>query len=108
MDKNVLCIRDGHLRLPPPEGNEFYMTREQIGTALNYENPNDAIRLIHNRNKDRLDPLATSFKLNGVEGDRVVQRDVIVYTLRGAMEICRFSRQPNADGVANHAPFLGY
>ena len=77
--------------------NEYYMTREQIGTALNYENPNDAIRLIHHRNADRLDSLSTSFNLNGVEGGRVVEREIIVYTLRGVMEICRFSRQPNAD-----------
>ena len=76
------------------------MTREQIGTALNYENPNDAIRLIHHRNADRLDSLSTSFNLNGVEGGRVVEREIIVYTLRGVMEICRFSRQPNAEGVA--------
>lgn len=35
--------------------NEFYMTREQVGAALNYENPRIAIQQIHNRNKDRLD-----------------------------------------------------
>lgn len=77
--------------------NEFYMTREQIGTALNYEHPGDAIQRIHERNADRLSPLSTTVSLTGVEGDRYVTREIIVYTLRGVMEICRFSRQPNAD-----------
>jgi prophage antirepressor-like protein len=74
--------------------NEFYMTREQVGAALNYENPRIAIQQIHNRNKDRLDPLSTVCKMNTVDGK---SRDVFIYTLRGVMEICRFSRQPNAD-----------
>lgn len=70
------------------------MTREQIGTALEYSNPGIAIQKIHDRNADRLNPLSTVTKLVKVEGSREVTRDVIVYTLRGAMEICRFSRQP--------------
>lgn len=77
--------------------NEYYMTREQVGAALNYERPGDAIQRIHERNADRLSPLSTTVSLTGVEGGRQVTRDVIVYTLRGVMEICRFSRQPNAD-----------
>ena len=79
------------------------MTREQIGTALNYEQPNKTIAKIHERNADRLDPLSTVVNLSNVEGDRYVTRETYVYTLRGVMEICRFSRQPNAEGVANHA-----
>lgn len=90
----------------PPEGNEFYMTRRQIGEALGYVKADDAIQQIHDRNKDRLDPLSTTLTLGGVEGNRWVNRNTRVYTLRGVMEICRFSRQPNAEGVANHAPPL--
>lgn len=77
--------------------HQYYMTREQIGTALEYNNPNDAIRIIHSRNADRLDPLSTSFKLNGVEGGVTKARNIITYSLRGVMEICRLSRQPKAD-----------
>ena len=77
--------------------NEFYMTRRQIGEALGYVKADDAIQQIHNRNKDRLDPLSTTLTLGGVEGNRWVNRNTRVYTLRGVMEICRFSRQPNAD-----------
>lgn len=79
------------------DNNEFYMTREQIGTALEYSNPGIAIQKIHDRNTDRLNPLSTITKLVKVEGERTVEREMIVYTLRGAMEICRFSRQPKAD-----------
>ena len=77
--------------------NEFYMTRRQIGEALGYVKADDAIQQIHDRNKDRLDPLSTTLTLGGVEGNRWVNRNTRVYTLRGVMEICRFSRQHNAD-----------
>lgn len=50
------------------ENGDIFMTREQIGTALEYTNPNDAIRIIHRRNKDRLDKFSVSFKLNGADG----------------------------------------
>ncbi len=74
--------------------NEFYMTREQVGVALNYENPQKAIDNIHARNLDRLGPLSVTLKLRATDGKYY---DTRVYTLRGVMEICRFSRQPNAD-----------
>lgn len=77
--------------------DDFWMTRDQIGTALGYEKPNDSIRMIHKRNKDRLDPLSTSNKVFGVEGKRTVMREVVCYSLRGVMEICRYSTQPKAN-----------
>lgn len=79
------------------DSGEFYMTREQVGTALEYSDPRVAITKIHTRNADRLNPLSTVTKLVKVEGERTVEREMFVYTLRGVMEICRFSRQPKAD-----------
>ena len=83
------------------DANEFYMTREQIGQALEYKNSGDAIQLIHKRYADRLDPLSSTFslKVEVVNGNTTYTRpqNVFVYTLRGVMEICRFSRQPKAD-----------
>ena len=80
------------------DANEFYMTREQIGVALEYKNkPSDAIAKIHERNSDRLNSLATPVNLTGVEGGRTVNRNIFVYNIRGIMEIRRFSRQPKAD-----------
>ena len=78
---------------------DFWATRTQIGELLGYENPNDAIRFIHNRNKERLDRFSTSVKLNGVEGSRTVTREVTVYNFKGLLEICRYSNQPKADAI---------
>ena len=83
------------------DAGEFYMTRTQIGQALEYAKADDGIQQIHSRNSDRLDPLSSTLVL-GVEvsnGGTTYTRpqNVFVYTLRGVMEICRFSRQPKAD-----------
>lgn len=77
--------------------HQYYMTREQIGAALEYNNPNKAIQNIHVKNTDRLDPLSTFLKLRKVEGGITKEREYICYSLRGVMEICRLSRQPKAD-----------
>lgn len=77
--------------------DECCLTRRQIGEALEYKNPNEAIQLIHSRNRDRLDRFSTPIKVYGVEGNRTVMRESIVYNLKGCLEIIRFSRQPKAD-----------
>lgn len=89
----------GALNMDVYEDNnhQYYMTREQIGAALEYNNPNKAIQNIHVKNTDRLDPLSTFLKLRKVEGGITKEREYIVYSLRGVMEICRLSRQPKAD-----------
>lgn len=79
------------------KNQQYYLTREQIGTALEYSNPQVAIGKIHDRNADRLDKFSTLTTLVNVEGTRKVSRETIGYTLKGIMEICRFSRQPKAD-----------
>ena len=76
---------------------EFYMTRRQIGEALGYSDPEDAIRLLHKKHKDRLDQFSTWYKTNQVEGEREVQRERVLYSAKGVYEICRWSRQPAAD-----------
>lgn len=77
--------------------DDFWMTRDQIGTALEYDKPNERIGKIHQRNADRLDPLSTLVKMTKVEGNRTVKREIICYNLRGVMEICRYSTQPKAN-----------
>lgn len=76
------------------ENNDIYMTRNQIGEALGYKNANDAIRLIHRRNKERMDGLSTSFNLNGANGKVY---DTVMYNEKGIYEIMRKSNQPKAD-----------
>lgn len=73
------------------------MTRDQIGTALEYANPKVAISNIHKRYYDRLDRFSTVLKLSTLEGGRQVERDVMIYNTKGVYEICRWSRQANAN-----------
>ncbi len=90
----------------PQEKWEFWATREQIGRFLGYKNPNDSIRFIHKRNKERLDKFSTSVplanpekggcKMNPPSGN---VQSATVYSFRGLLEICRFSNQPNANKV---------
>lgn len=77
--------------------HQYYMTREQIGAALEYSDPRIAIYKIHQRNVDRLDPLSSVTKLVTQVGNHTEERELFCYNLRGVMEICRFSRQPKAD-----------
>lgn len=78
--------------------NNIFMTREQIGKALEYKNPNDSIRTIHRRNKERLDKFAVSTKLNSTDGKKY---DTTVYNSNGICEICRYSKQPKANLIYN-------
>ena len=77
--------------------DEYFITRKQIGTALGYNEPSKSIDKIHNRHKDRFDKFSTTVILGMVEGDRYVERERILYSRKGVMEICRWSRQPLAD-----------
>lgn len=81
------------------EYGNIYMTREQIGKALQYKTPDDAIRRMHNRkqNKERLDKFSTQVAMSRVEGSREVARDTVLYTERGIYEVCRISQQPVAN-----------
>jgi len=76
------------------ESNDIFMTRDQIGTALEYENPRDAIYRIHERNADRLDKYSAVVKLSTTDGKAY---STYIYSTKGIYEICRFSRQPKAD-----------
>ena len=70
--------------------DDFWMTREQIGTALEYKNPSISIGTIHKRNAGRLDPLSGLINLITPGG----KQQTYVYNMRGVMEICRYSTQP--------------
>lgn len=72
----------------------LFMTKEQVGIALEYSQPQKSIDNIHQRNKDRLDPLSMLVPVMAYDNKPHPTR---VYMLRGVMEICRLSRQPKAD-----------
>ncbi len=74
--------------------NDMLLTRNQIGQALEYSNPQKAIDNIHSKHKDRLDELSVITKLRATDGKEYM---TTLYTQRGVMEICRWSRQPKAN-----------
>lgn len=74
--------------------DNILLTREQIGTALEYSNPANALNKIHQRHKDRLDQYSVLDKLGSADGKSY---DTILYTQRGVMEICRWSNKPKAN-----------
>lgn len=75
------------------QGTDFCMTREQIGTALEYADPRDAIAKIHRRNRERLDLFSGVVNLSTPGG----MQETVVYSARGIYEICRWSQQPKAN-----------
>lgn len=75
------------------------MTRQQIGQALEYDNPMIAIAKIHDRHKDRLDKFSVLTKLGSADGK---QYNTHLYCAKGVYEICRWSRQPKADEFYDH------
>lgn len=81
--------------------DDILLTREQIGQALEYADPSKAIRKIHLKHKDRLDELCVRIKLgstqNGANLSKSEEQERVYYTERGIMEICRWSRQKNAN-----------
>jgi prophage antirepressor-like protein len=74
--------------------NELFMTREQIGQALEYADPSKAVGTIHTRNAQRIDQYSDTLKMRGTDGKMY---DTTVYAAKGIYEICRFSQQPKAD-----------
>ena len=80
------CYTDG-------QGN-YYVTREQIGQALEYPHPKQAIDNIHKRHKKRLDRFSVVLKMRTTDGKKY---DTVLYQARGVYEICRHSNQPKAD-----------
>ena len=90
---------DCYVEAGHPDTGDFWATRTQIGELLGYENPAHAIKDIHARNKERMDRFSRGRKLRQVEGERTVTREVILYSFKGLLEICRYSNQPKADAI---------
>src|SRR5690625_2007953 len=74
--------------------DEIFMTREQIGRALDYSDPIRAISKIHSRNPERLNRYSVVTKLTTTDGKRY---KTTIYSQKGIYEICRWSRQAKAN-----------
>lgn len=75
--------------------DEAWFTRNEIGSALEYSDPQNAITIIHRKHKERLDLFSRWCQFNTPSG----VQEGYVYTIRGVFEICRWSKQPKADMV---------
>lgn len=76
------------------DGTEMYMTREQVGAALEYAYPQESIQKIHERHPERLGKYSVQVKLTSTDGKAY---DTTLYNRKGVMEVCRHSKQPKAD-----------
>lgn len=76
------------------QGKEVFMTRQQIGEALEYADPQKAIDKIHERNKSRLDKFSVTVKMGATDGK---QYNTTLYSAKGVYEICRWSNQEKAN-----------
>lgn len=70
--------------------DDILLTREQIGQALEYKRPDDAIYRIHKRHQERLDNLSICLS----DG---LGHEIYYYNERGIMEICRWSNSNKAN-----------
>lgn len=82
------------------EENNIYMSRTQIGYALQYKNPSKGVENIHNRHYERMKALSimiTGAQIEGGSKHIDPKQDIHMYTERGIYAICRYSNQPVAD-----------
>lgn len=82
------------------EENNIYMSRTQIGYALEYKDPSNAIKNIHNKYHERFDIF--SVEVSGAHFVPPINKNknspkIYMYSERGIYEVCRRSRQPIAE-----------
>lgn len=82
------------------EEDNIYMSRTQMGYALQYRQPQHAILMIHQRHKERLDKF--SVEISGSQFETPIYKNqnadkVFMYSERGIYEVCRWSNQKVAD-----------
>ena len=82
------------------ESGNIFMSRTQVGYALQYRQPQHAILMVHQRHKDRLDKF--SIEVKGSQFDtpyfnKDKSASVWMYKERGIYEVCRWSNQKVAD-----------
>lgn len=72
------------------ENEDVFMTRNQIGAALEYKNPNDAIRLLHKRHES-LSKNATRSHLVAEDGKKYL---TTLYNIEGVKKLVSCSKKP--------------
>ena len=82
------------------EDNKIYMSRTQIGYALEYKDPSNAVKNIHNKYHERFDRF--SVEVSGAQFVPPINKNknspkIYMYAEKGIYEVCRRSRQTVAD-----------
>ncbi len=82
------------------EDSNVYMSRTQIGYALQYKDPANAVKNIHQRHHERLDKF--SLEVSGAQFVPPIKKNknaekVFMYVEKGIYEVCRHSKQKAAD-----------
>lgn len=93
------ALLEYYLDTEPEHAGDFWITREQIGTFLGYVQPDNAIARIHSKHSDRLEKFTAHIEIPNTKGNSTATKEVIAYSFKGLLEICRWSRQPNADVI---------
>jgi len=76
------------------ETKNIWVTRKQIGEALEYVDPQRSMDKLHAAHKSRFDQFSVTAKLAGTDGKLY---NTMIYSAKGIYEACRWSRQPKAD-----------
>ena len=82
------------------ENSNIYMSRTQIGYALGYKDPSNAILRIHQRHYERLDKMSIEVKecqFVTPYPNKDKNAHLYMYVEKGIYEICRHSKQKTAD-----------
>lgn len=93
------ALLEYYLDTEPEHAGDFWITREQIGKFLGYTQPDNAIARIHTKHSDRLDNFSERIIITTAEDNRTATKEVTAYSFKGLLEICRWSRKPNADVI---------
>lgn len=93
------ALLEYYLDTEPEHAGDFWITREQIGKFLGYAQPANSIARIHSKHSDRLNQFTAHIEIPNTKGNSTATKEVISYSFKGLLEICRWSRQPNADVI---------
>lgn len=93
------ALLEYYLDTEPEHAGDFWITREQIGKFLGYAQPENAIARIHEKHSDRLDQFTERITIPLTKDNSTATKEVIAYSFKGLLEICRHSKQPNANTI---------
>ena len=93
------ALLEYYLDTEPEHTGDLWVTREQIGTFLGYAYPNNAIARIHTKHSDRLEKFSERIEIPLTKDNSTETKKVIAYSFKGLLEICRWSKKPNADVI---------